>query len=225
MYCEKCHNQSPDNFERCAYCSAPFEEKIKPESGKKTIKKFKKRRFSKKTAIGCVVVFAFVMALSAIITGVVTGVKPESVVSSLSVAIQKNDSKLYYSLFDEQMKTYKKSNWYFSDEETNKAMVEPLVKSIDFYTEMCGEGYTIDYEIEDVYYFSGSELEHLCGVLGETYGYDIMPKKAAKVDFVLYVKGEKGEYETVYKDFYCIKFGSQWYRLDIKNESETATTE
>ncbi|MBE6795332.1 MAG: hypothetical protein E7533_01975 [Ruminococcaceae bacterium] len=214
MYCEKCHRQSPDNFERCAYCSAPFETKKKPESVKKNIKKFKKRRISKKTVIICVVAFAFVMALSAIITGVVTGVKPERVVSSLSVAIEQNDSKLYYSLYDEQMKEYKKSNWYFSDEETNKAMVEPLVKSINFYTEMCGEGFTINYEIEDVYYFSDSELESLCGVLAETYSYDVMPKKAARIDFVLYVKGEKGEYETVYKDFYCIKFGSEWYRLE-----------
>lgn len=214
MYCEKCHRQSPDNFERCAYCSAPFETKKKPESVKKNIKKFKKRRISKKTVIICVVAFAFVMALSAIITGVVTGVKPERVVSSLSVAIEQNDSKLYYSLYDEQMKEYKKSNWYFSDEETNKAMVEPLVKSINFYTEMCGEGFTINYEIEDVYYFSDSELEILCGVLSETYSYDVMPKKAARIDFVLYVKGEKGEYETVYKDFYCIKFGSEWYRLE-----------
>lgn len=214
MYCEKCHRQSPDNFERCAYCSAPFETKKKPESVKKNIKKFKKKRISKKTVIICVVAFAFVMALSAIITGVVTGVKPERVVSSLSVAIEQNDSKLYYSLYDEQMKEYKKSNWYFSDEETNKAMVEPLVKSINFYTEMCGEGFTINYEIEDVYYFSDSELEILCGVLAETYSYDVMPKKAARIDFVLYVKGEKGEYETVYKDFYCIKFGSEWYRLE-----------
>ena len=214
MYCEKCHRQSPDNFERCAYCSAPFETKKKPESVKKNIKKFKKKRMSKKTVIICVVAFAFVMALSAIITGVVTGVKPERVVSSLSVAIEQNDSKLYYSLYDEQMKEYKKSNWYFSDEETNKAMVEPLVKSINFYTEMCGEGFTINYEIEDVYYFSDSELEILCGVLAETYSYDVMPKKAARIDFVLYVKGEKGGYETVYKDFYCIKFGSEWYRLE-----------
>ena len=48
-------------------------------------------------------------------------------------AIEADDAKLYYSLYDDQLKEYYKENWYYGDEETFDAVTKPLKESRDFY--------------------------------------------------------------------------------------------
>ncbi len=225
MYCEKCHRQSPDNFDSCAYCSAPFQ-KIEDKKPAKFVKAEKKRkRFSRKTVISFLIIIAFVLCVAAVTTGVLTGTKPETAVKTLCQAIESNNGELYYSLFDEQIKEYKKTNWYFNDDETYKAMVEALDKSVAFYTENCGEEFKVSYKIIETAYITEEELTAFNATLAETYGYKKLPTDVAIMDFEINVSGKEGSYKSVYKDFYFMKINRKWYKTDVITEQNTKTAE
>lgn len=225
MYCEKCHRQSPDNFDSCAYCSEPFKKEEEQKPSRFVKKETRKRKLSRKTITLILIGVAFMLCVAAIITGVVKGEKPESTVKALSEAIEANDRELYYGLFDNQIKEYKKENWYFDDDETFRAMTEPLEKSVAFYSESCGEKLRVSYKITDTIYLTEAQLEKLNDMLEDTYGYTKLPTSAAKLDFEINVSGENGEYKSIYKDFYCIKIGGKWYRIETENILSNETTE
>ena len=219
MYCEKCHKQCPDNFKSCAYCGASLE---KPEAPKPS-KYVKKTKFPKKISLKKVVIVLIavgaLLCCGAIVTGVLTGGKPESTIKTFASAIENNDADLYYSLFDEQIKAYKKEHWYYSDDETFKAMVQPLNKSVTFYNDNCGENFTVEYKITDTEYLTDEQLEKFNEVLGETYGYKKLPTKVAVLDLEINAEGDKGTYTSIYQDFYCIKIGRYWYKTDVNKDS------
>ena len=216
MYCEKCHRQSPDNFDSCIYCSEPFQrEALKPS---KFVKQEKKRkRPSRKTVLAILIGGAFFLCVAAIITGTLTGEKPESVVRAIATAVETSDEELYFSLFDNSIKEYKKSNWYFNDEETFSAMSEPLRRSVEFYSDTCGENLKVTYKINATEYLSEEQLGELNDMLTDTYGYSKLPSSAARLDFEIRVSGDKGEYKSVYRDFYCIKINGKWYKTEYDN--------
>lgn len=215
MYCDKCRRQSPDNFSNCPYCSAPLNGNKKKKPERFVRKKSNNLHISFKTAITTLAVFAGILAVAAVFTAVLTGSKPESVVKTFVTAINTDDANMYYELYDQQLKDYKKQNWYFGGEETFAAMTEPLVKSTEFYTEKCGEDFNLKYEITQVSYYSDEEFQALCDTLGETYGYTKLPQKAATLQVTVNVKGEKGSYTSIYTDFTCIKIGGKWYMFTV----------
>lgn len=219
MYCEKCHKQSPDNFKNCAYCGASLDSPKAPKPSKYVKISKHPKRISVKKSIIALVIIGLLLCCAAIITGVLTGTKPESTVKTFALAIENNDDDLYYSLFDEQIKEYKKENWYYNEEETFKAMVEPMNKSVAFYSENCGENFQVEYEITDTEYLTGEQLEQFIELLDETYGYQKYPSEVAVLDLEINVKGDKGTYTSVYQDFYCIKIGRYWYKTDINKDT------
>lgn len=211
MYCDKCHRQSPDNFVNCPYCSAPLKNH-KRKSPQKFVKtKEKKKPMSFKTAVTVAVVVAFVLAVCAIVTGVFTGSKPSVAIKEMVTAIETNDAELYFSLYDDQIIEYYKENWYYGDEETFDAVTKPLSKSRDFYTEKCGENFTLDYKITDVTYITGETLNSFNNSLEISFDYSKFPSKAAFLNFEIEAKGEKGSYKSVYENFVCLQIGGKWY--------------
>lgn len=219
MYCEKCHKQSPDNFESCAYCGASLEQPEAPKPSRYVKKTNLSPKLSLKKAVIALVAVGVLLCCSAIATGVLTGAKPESTIKTLAFAIESNNADLYYSLFDEQIKAYKKEHWYYNDEETFKAMVEPLNKSVAFYNDNCGENFKVEYKITHTEYLTDEQLEKFNEVLGDTYGYKKFPTQAAVLDLEINVEGDKGSYTSVYQDFYCIKIGRFWYKTDVNKDS------
>ncbi len=210
MYCDNCHRQSPDNFVNCPYCSAPLNNKRKkPQRFVK--KKEYKKPVSFKTSIIITVAVAFALAISAVVTGVVTGSKPDRAVKAMVEAIQTNDSELYYSLYDEQIKAYYKENWYYGDEETFDAVTKPLVESRDFYISKCGEDFSLKYKITDVTYITGETLTSFNNSLELSFNYSDFPTKAAFLNFEIEATGKNGMYKSVYEKFVCLQIGGKWY--------------
>ncbi len=211
MYCDNCHRQSPDNFVNCPYCSAPLKNN-KHRKPKKFIKpKEKKKPVSFKTTVIISVVVALVLAVCAIVTGVLTGSKPSTTISKMVTAIETNDAKLYYSLYDEQIVEYYKENWYYGDAETFDAVTKPLSESRAFYTEKCGKDFTLDYKITDITYITEESLVSFNNSLEVSFNYSDLPSKAAFLNFEIEAKGEKGKYKSVYENFVCLQIGGNWY--------------
>lgn len=213
MYCDNCHRQSPDNFVNCPYCSAPLKNNKRKKPQKFVKKKEIKKPVSFKTAVIITVIIAFLLAVSAVVTGVVTGSKPDIVVKTMVNAIETNDAKLYYSLYDEQIIEYYKENWYYGDEETFNAVTKPLQESRDFYTTKCGENFTLKYKITDVNYLTDESFEHCCDSLAVGYNYKKLPKKIALLNFEIEAKGDNGTYKSVYENFLCAQIGGDWYKM------------
>ena len=211
MYCDKCHRQSPDNFVNCPYCSAPLKNNKRKKPQKFTKKKELKKPVSFKTAVIITAFVAFVLAVSAVITGVLTGSKPDKVVKTMVTAIETNDAKLYYSLYDEQIKAYYKDNWYFGDEETFDAITKPLNESRDFYISKCGDDFKLEYEITDITYITGDSLTSVNNSLQISFNYAEFPTKVAFLDFEIEAKGEHGTYKSVYEKLVCLQIGGKWY--------------
>ncbi len=211
MYCDKCRRQSPDNFVNCPYCSAPLKNNKRKKPQKFTKKKERKKPVSFKTAVIITVAVAFVLAVSAVITGSITGSKPDKVIKTMVTAIETNDAKLYYSLFDEQIKEYYKENWYYGDEETFDAVTKPLNESRDFYISKCGKDFSLKYKINDITYISDEALEGANENLQASFNYTQFPTKIAFLDFEIEAKGEKGTYKTVYDKLTCLQINGKWY--------------
>lgn len=211
MYCDKCHRQSPDNFVNCPYCSAPLKNNKKRKPQKFIKKKERKKPVSFKTVVIIAVMVAFVLAVSAVITGAITGSKPDKVVKTMVTAIQNNDAKQYYSLYDEQIKGYYKENWYYGDEETFDAVTKPLRDSRDFYISKCGEDFSLKYRIKNVTYIPEESVESVNEALQASFNYSDFAKKIALLDFEIEAKGEKGSYKTVYEKLTCLQINGKWY--------------
>lgn len=213
MYCEKCHRRCPDNFVTCPYCSAKLknEENVQPQ---KFAKNKHYRYITLKSLVVLSISVAAILAVCAVVTVFFTGTKPETVVKTLTRALNDNDATLYYSMYDEQIAEFKKENRYYEDEETFSAMTEPLEESISFYKSQCGDDFKVTYNIEEVMYLTQDELESLNKELADLYGYDILPKKAASLKVAINAKGREGTYKTLYDNFICIKFGRKWYKCD-----------
>ena len=223
MYCDKCHRQSPDNFVNCPYCSAPLKNNKKRKPQKFIKKKERKKPVSFKTVVIIAVMVAFVLAVSAVITGAITGSKPDKVVKTMVTAIQNNDAKQYYSLYDEQIKEYYKENWYYGDEETFDAVTKPLRESRDFYISKCGEDFSLKYRIKNVTYIPEESVESVNEALQTSFNYSDFAKKIALLDFEIEAKGEKGSYKTVYEKLTCLQINGKWYiqtsAVDILEDS------
>lgn len=211
MYCDNCHRQSPDNFVNCPYCSAPLKNQKRKKPRKFVRKRELKKPVSFKTTVIITAGVAFLLTVSAIITGIVTGSKPDTVVKKMVNAIQNDDAQLYYSLYDDRIIEYYKENWYFADEETFEAVTEPLRESREFYSEKCGENFKLDCKITNITEISESELEEYKDYLATSFDYKKFPSKMARVDFEIEAKGDSGKYKSVYEDFVCIKLGGKWY--------------
>ena len=211
MYCDNCHKQSPDNFVNCPYCSAPLKNNKRKKPQKFTKKKEHQKPVSFKTTVIITVVVALVLAVSAVITGAITGAKPDKAIKTMVTAIQTNDAKLYYSLYDEQIKEYYKENWYYGDEETFDAITKPLQESRDFYISKCGEDFSLDYKINDIVYITGDSLVNVNNSLQISFNYSQFPKKIAFLDFEIEAKGEKGSYKSVYEKLVCLQINGKWY--------------
>ena len=211
MYCDNCHRQSPDNFVNCPYCSAPLKNNKRKAPQKFTGKKDRQKPVSFKATVIITVAVAFVLAVSAVITGAITGAKPDKAIKTMVTAIETDDAKLYYSLFDEQIKAYYKENWYYGDEETFDAITKPLKESRDFYISKCGEDFSLDYRINGITYISDESLEEVNDTLRASFNYSVFPKKVAFLDFEIEAKGEKGSYKTVYEKLVCLQINGKWY--------------
>ncbi|MGN0525805.1 MAG: hypothetical protein ACI4IF_00020 [Acutalibacteraceae bacterium] len=178
----------------------------------KFIKPSKLKMPGLKTIIIVTVIIASVLMVTAITVGALTGAKPQTVVKQFTDSIQNNDADLYYSLYSEETKEYCKNYWYYDDERTFENLTEGLEKSIEFYTEQCGENFKITYKINDIKYLEDEELESYVSNLSDSYGFKKLPTKVALLNFDVVVKGDKGEYTSVYDSFYCCKIGGKWYR-------------
>ena len=223
MYCDNCHKQSPDNFKTCAYCGAVLEQPKKPAPSRFVKKERKRTALTVKMRVAAAIAVAAVIVVAAAVTASLTSSKPESVIKKMTAAVRKNDAEKYYSLYDDTFTAYKKDNAFYDDERTFEELTAPLKKSDEFYTSQCGEDYKLTYVIDGVDYFTAEELAEYCDYLSEYCGYTKLPKEAASVSFRLHAKGEKGEYESVYRNFYCHKLGSKWYKAEYNVESENGT--
>ena len=209
MYCNHCHRQTPDNFVTCPYCAHKLQKGKKKTSGAPA-EKSKKLNFKKTVII--ITCFAVCLMTAAIITGIATGSKPQKLIKTLTQAINTNDTELYYSLYDAEIKEYNKENWYYDEEQTILHMTEPLNTATSFYSSKCGADFTVKYKINAVTYAEDEEIVLFNESLNETYGYRKEVSQIAYVDFSLNVKGDLGEYESVYTDFRCIKINGKWYK-------------
>ncbi len=214
MYSPKCHKQSPENFVNCAYCGA----KLKPEKKKQPSVFVKKERLkiklSFKTVISVLMIFAVVITVAAIFTATVTGSKPERVVRNFIQSIQKQDEKLFYSLYDEGIKEYKKENRYYGEDETFLNMVSPMSESNEFYTANCGENYRLTYSVKAFETLNDEDLLLFNEMLENDFSYIMLPSRVDLLNVEITAKGEKGEYKSVYNDFLCMKIKGKWYKAD-----------
>ncbi len=222
MYCRKCNKHSPDNFVKCAYCGA----KLSASDKKIPTAFIKKREIKHKPSLKTMVIISLtlsvILSIAAVITAAFTGSKPEKTVKAFTTAIQNNDEKLYYSLFDDDIKQYKKENRYFGDEETFDNMVLPLAQSNEFYKEKCGVDYKLSYNITSSVALTDEELEVFSECLEGQFSYITLPDRVELLNVEITAKGELGEYKSIYNDFWCMKIKGKWYKADktVHNEYE-----
>ncbi len=214
MYRDKCHKQSPDNFVTCAYCGAKLDSPKKKEPSKFIKKREVKINLSFKNRIIALVIFAAVLVVAAVVTVSFTGSKPEKVVKNFVKSTQTSDKDLYYSLYDDNIKKYKKDNRYFGEEETYAQIVLPMVQSDEFYTEKCGDDYKLTYKVTSTETLSDEDLQRFKDVLESGFGYIEFPSRVDTLCVEVQAKGEKGEYKSVYNDFWCMKIKGRWYKVD-----------
>ncbi len=212
MYCSKCKKQSPDNFKICAYCGAKLEDEAVENKVKKAAYSRKNHLPKMKNVVLTLIVTAFIIAVVSAAVGIATSAKPQSALELLCEATEKNSSEKYLALYDETYLSYARENEYYSDSVLREALCEPLVKSVEFYTATCGEGFKLKYGVDSIRYVNDAELETLNNVLFDEYGYYKACNKAAVIDFFVTAKGEKGEYTSVYKNYYFIKISGKWYK-------------
>lgn len=214
LYCRKCHKQSPENFVTCAYCGAKL--KVEKKKAPTTFVKKEKKIFkiSFKNVVIASIAVATVIALCAIVTAAITGSKPESVVKVFTKAIQNKDEELYFSLYDDGIIDYKKENRYYGDEETFENMVAAVKESNDFYTEKCGEDYELEYTITGFKTLSEADLQIFNDILQTSFSYVKLSSRVEILSLEVRAEGEKGEYTSIYTDFYCMKIKGKWYKVD-----------
>ncbi|MBE6751998.1 MAG: hypothetical protein E7556_05655 [Ruminococcaceae bacterium] len=212
MYCEKCNKQSPENFKHCAYCGAAFHKKKKEHKENVLINKIKSYRMpTMKSRVLSLITIAIVLSIAAIITGVLTGSKPDALVKTFTHSIEQNDEELFFTLFDEQIKSYNKEYLYFDDEVVLTEMTHAMRRSNEFYKLRCGEEFKLSYIVDSVVYIEDEELEEINELLVETYLYEKTANKGAKLSFTINAKGDSGEYQSIYNDIYAIRIGGKWY--------------
>lgn len=217
MYCEKCKKQSPENFKHCAYCGAAFHKKRKNQSKQNDfLLKIKQYRLpTMKNRVLSLVIVAIVLAVAAIITGVLTGSKPDSLVKTFAEAVESGDEELYFTLYDDYIKSYNKEYLYFDDEVVLTEMTYSMRRSNEFYKLRCGEEFKLSYEVNSVTYISEAELEEINEYLIETYGYSKSANKGARLSFTINAKGDLGKYQSIYNDVYAIRIGGKWYLTSV----------
>ncbi len=218
MYCEKCNKQSPDNFKHCAYCGASFSKKKKIVRKKENpilanVKKY--RIHTMKSRVLSLIIIAVILAIASIITGVLTGGKPDSLIKTFTNAIETNDEELFFTLYDDYIKLYNKEYLYFDDEVVLTEMTYQMRRSNEFYRLRCGEEFKLTYEINSVVYIDDLELEEINDYLAEKYSYEKTANKGAKLSFTITAKGEQGTYTSVYNDVYAIRIGGKWYLTSV----------
>ncbi len=214
MYCHKCHKRSPENFANCAYCGA----KLKPEKKKQPSvfvnKKSFKINFSFRNFVAVLMFVAVVIAIASIFTATVTGSKPERVVKNFIYSIQNQNEELFYSLYDEGIKEYKKESRYYGNEETVANMVAPMNESHAFYKEKCGDNYKLSYSVKSFETLDDEQLRIFNEMLEKNFSYINLPKRVDILNVEITAEGALGEYKSVYTDFMCIKIKGKWYKAD-----------
>ena len=217
MYCEKCKKQSPENFKHCAYCGATFQKKRKTQNTEnELIKRIKRLRMpTMKSMVLSLIIIAIVLSIASITTGLLTGSKPDGLIKTFANAIEKNNEELYFTLYDEQIKSYNKEYLYFDDEVVLTEMTYSMRRSYEFYKLRCGEEFKLKYVVDSVEYITAEELEEINDYLEETYLYEKAANKGAKLSFTINAKGPLGEYQSIYKDVYAIRIGGKWYLASV----------
>ena len=212
MYCEKCNKQSPENFKHCAYCGAAFRQKKKEHKNTSVFQSVKKLRMpTMKSRVLSLITIAVILAVAAIITGVFTGSRPDGLIKTLVNAVEANDEELYFTLYDDYIKSYNKEYLYFDDEVVLTEMTQSMRRSNEFYTIRCGEKFKLSYTVDSVVYIDEDELKDINDYLTETYSYEKTANKGAKLSFTVYANGDLGTYESIYSDVYAIRIGGKWY--------------
>lgn len=214
MYCYKCHKRNPENFVNCAYCGA----KLKPEKKKQPSAFLKKDMLTINISFRKIVIFllcfATVITILAIFTATVTGSKPEKVVKNFIHSVQNQDEELFYALYDEGIKEYKKENRYYGDEETIAHIVLPMHESHEFYKDKCGDDYKLSYSVKSFETLDDEQLLLFNNILENDFSYIKLPNRVDILNVEIVAKGEKGEYKSVYTDFMCMKIKGKWYKAD-----------
>ncbi len=170
---------------------------------------------SMKSRVLSLVIISIVLAVAAITTGLLTGSKPDSLIKIFADAIEKNDEELYFTLYDEQIKSYNKEYIYFDDEVVLTEMTHSMRRSNEFYKLRCGEEFKLSYEVISVEYISDEELEEINDYLIETYSYEKSANKGARLSFTIDAKGDIGSYQSIYNDVYAIRIGGKWYLTSV----------
>lgn len=214
MYCDKCRKKNPDNFITCAYCGEKLNIPKKKESYLEKVTERKKQKTRKHKIAGATGFSVFLVIVVVIIAALIIGSKPEKVVKTFAESIKTTDKDLYYSIYDENIKRYKKENRYFGDEETFEHFVLPMVQSDDFYKEKCGDDYKLTYKVISDNALTEEELQVFNEVLENNFGYIEIPSKVNALCVEINVKGEKGDYKSLYNDFWCMRIKGRWYKVD-----------
>ena len=89
-----------------------------------------------------------------------------------------------------------------------------MEKSDVFYTEKCGEDYKIYYKVTSAQTLSDEDLLDFNDVLENGFGYVEFPSRVDILCIEVVAKGEKGEYKSIYNDFWCMKIKGHWYKVD-----------
>lgn len=214
MYCDKCHKQSPDNFITCAYCGAKFTPRKKKEPHKFVKKKERKPKLTFKSLLRIFIALGIVLVIAAIVVVTFFGSKPEKAVKQFVKAVEIADKEMYYSLYDENIISYKTENHYFGEEETYNQVILPLVQSHEFYKTTCGNDFELTYNIKSEKELDNEELTKFSRLLETEFGYMEFPSKVVVLDLEIVAEGEKGEYKSIYEEFWCMKLKGDWYLVD-----------
>lgn len=225
MYCDKCHKQSPENFITCAYCGAVLSPHKKKAPSKFVKKQGGKFRLSLKNLLAVLVSFALLLVVAALFTSLFTATKPERVVKSFVKATQSADADLYYSLYDDNVKKYKLNNRYFAEDETYEQMVLPMRNSNEFYTDKCGEGYKLTYNIKSSSTLTEEQTGAFNEVLESSFSYIESASRVDVISVEIIAKGDEGTYTSQYTDFWCMKIKGKWYKVDKSIYTEYLNTE
>ena len=103
---------------------------------------------------------------------------------------------------------------FYEAQKDIKNMVLPVSESHEFYKEKCGEDYKLTYSIKEFETLEDEQLQIFTEMLETDFSYIKLPSRVDLLSVEITAKGEKGEYKSVYNDFWCMKIKGKWYKVD-----------
>ncbi len=170
--------------------------------------------FKKITPVRLFTAFFALCLLTFTVFSIAAAVKkehPEKCAYAYAAAVESGDEEAYAALYDEEYVQFQIDYSYYKKSAFEAVLKNELGKMTSFYTEKCGENYSLDCKVTEINYADVKRLSEIQAYYIGEMKYKNEIETAAKLRVILKVNGKDGTYQTIMPDFFCLKIGGAWF--------------